>query len=292
MKYSFFGIYLKTLVAMLILLGSVSYITFKAWENIDKASEVKTMVDEYYSYIPSADEGISFLLSTYSQNANHGIYMLIASKPDEAKITIAPIPWQLQGTSGTKCRTLDYFLEKSTARDVLNAVNESLGTNVTKYIFVDTDTIKTVCDNLGGMVYEVKEDVYYESETAFASIQSGLQRINGTTLTALLENPENFNKDIKGLTEFGSIMSALIYSQDAKRVEAMSESVFNTIINNSSTNLTAEDYLLRKDAINYMASNTEKIVNVISADGTFDITKDNFTPTDEFIKKLQAVFNS
>ena len=49
---------------------------------------------------------------------------------------------------------------------------------------------------------------------------------------------------------------------------------------------------LRKDAINYMASNTEKIVNVISADGTFDITKDNFTPTDEFIKKLQAVFNS
>ena len=292
MKNSFFGLYLKTLVATLILLGSVAYVTYKVWGNIDKATDVKNAVEERYSYIPSADEGISFLLAIDNDNTNHGIYMLIDSAPEHSEITISPIPWQLNGSSGIKNRTLDGFMEKGTARDILNSVNSSLGTDITKYLVIDSETLSEVCDTLGGTAFNIEEDVTYETESYYASVSAGYQHISGKMLVALLEDPENFGKNTDGLKNIASLTSAFIYGQDSKRIETMAKSVFEMLIKDADTNLTAEDYLMREDAIKYLFADLEKTVNVINADGTFDIIKDEFTPTDDYLSEIQKVFLS
>ena len=63
MNNSFFGLYIKTLIASLILLGSVAFITYKVWVSVEKAQNVKSALEDHYSYIPSDNEGISFLLA-------------------------------------------------------------------------------------------------------------------------------------------------------------------------------------------------------------------------------------
>lgn len=290
MKNYFFSIYCKTLVTTLILLGSVAFTTYKIWGNIDAAQDVKNQLEERYSYIPSENEGISFLLAIENNASNHGIYALIKTEPKAAKTTVAIIPWQLMGHSGTKHRNLDGFLEMG-GRDILNAVNSAFGLSVTKYLLVSGDSLESSLDMLGGINYDVPENVEYETENAYVKMFSGYQHLGGKMILGLLENPENFDKNTAGTENIGTIISAIISGQDENRISEIAEPIYKKIISNADTNLSYEDFVMRKEALFYMLKSENRSIDLITADGNFDITKDNFTPSQDYIEKLKTAFN-
>ena len=290
MRNSAFGIFAKTFVATFILLSCVAYATYKIWGNIDRANDVKNQIEDRYSYVPSQNEGISFLLSVDNNGVGHGIYTLIKADPPKKEITLCVLPWQLMGHSGTKYRTLDGFSKEQSGRDIMKAVNNALGLNLTKYIYVDSNTLANCVDLLGGAKVEINSDVEYETENAYVSVFAGKGLISGQALMGVLENPDNFKKNKDGTEFIANILKNSILSYESERIKEVAQNLYTKLLQNADTNLSAEDYLMRKEALFYLIDNGAQI-NVISADGNFDITKDNFTPTSEFISKLQAEFN-
>lgn len=289
MNTSFFGLYIKTLIASLILLGSVAFVTYKVWVNVEKAQNVKSDLEDHYSYIPSDNEGISFLLAV-NNNSEHGIYMLIKTEPEEAITTLAVIPWQLMGNSGVKHRTLDGFAENGTGRDILNAVNSAFGTNIKKYLYINGETLSECLNLLGGIEYNVPDSVEYESDSVYVSVSDGLQQISGNMIMGILGNPDNFGKNTDGADNIGALAAAVLGNQDVERVKEISEAVFNKLLSGAETNLSAEDYIMRREALNYMLNSEDKQVNVITAEGSFDIIKDNFTPSEDFAERIKSEF--
>lgn len=291
MKNYFFSVYCKTLVLTLILLGSVAFSTYKIWGNIDKAQDVKNQLEERYSYIPSENEGISFLLAIENNASNHGIYALIKTQPEATKTTVAIIPWQLMGHSGTKHRNLDGFLKMS-GRDILNAVNSAFGLSVKKYLLVNGESLENSLDMLGGISYDIPENVEYETENAYVKMFSGYQHLGGKMILGLLENPENFGKNTLGAENIGKIFSAIIGGQDENRLREVAEPIYKKIISSADTNLSYEDFVMRKEALFYMLKSENHSIDLITADGNFDITKDNFTPSQDYINKIKTAFNA
>lgn len=290
MKNYFFAVYCKALVFTLILLGSVAFTTYKIWGNIDRANDVKNELSERYSYIPSENEGISFLLGIKNEASNHGIYALIKTEPKDAKTTVAVIPWQLKGNSGTKHRNLDGFSELG-GRDILNAVNSALNLSIKKYLYVNGDALESTLDMLGGIDYNIPENVEYETENAYVKLFSGYQHLGGKMILGLLNNPDNFGKNTDGADAIGELLSAVISGQESERLSQIAEPIYKKIISNADTNLSYEDYVMRKDALFYMIENENSAVNLITADGTFDIIRDNFTPSDDFLTALKTAFS-
>ena len=291
MKNSFLNLYLKTLILSLILLGSTAYSTYKIWGNVDKASDVKNQLEDRYSYIPSENEGISFLLAKRPNEGSHGVYALIKTEPQSAKATITVLPWQLMGHSGTKHRTLDGFAESS-GRDILNAVNSALKINVKKYILMSDESMSYCLDMLGGIKYDVPKNVEYENETDYVSVFAGSQQISGKMIIGLLENPENFGKNTDGLKNIGNLICAVLGGQDEARLKEVAEPLYKKLISNSDTNLSYEDYVMREDALFYMLYSESHKIDLITAEGNFDIIRDNFTPSEEFSKRVQSIFNN
>lgn len=287
----FFKVYVSTFLISIIVLGSTAFVGYKCMAQMEKANELKNTIAEKYEYLPSENEGISFLLICENEMDNsHNFYALIDYSPAEKSITSAVIPWQLTQTVGVKKRSLDGFAEKGTSRDVLTAVNTSLGLSVPKYIAISESVLADCADIAGGVDFNVDKDICYGSDEKYVAIRAGEQSLSGDMLVGVLNNPENYRNRIKGYDLQSRLFGKLISEGFWGLTSDGFKNVFTTSINGAETNIIAEDYEYRKNSLDYSLNNEDFKFNSIPPDGEFDRIKDVFTPSEEYIAQIKSVF--
>ena len=291
-SFWFFRVYISTFFAALIVLGSTAFVGYKCISQIDKANELKNTAAEKYEYIPSSSEGISFLLICKNSLENsHNFYALVDYSP-QSSLTTAVIPWQLTETVGVKKRSLDGFSEKGSARDVLVAVNTAFDIDVPKYICISDAEFAEAAEIIGGVSCDVEKNICYGGEEKYVDIKAGFQKLSGDMTAGALFEPLNFINSIDGYKRQSELFGKLFSQNFSSLSEESFEKVFKTTVNNSATNIIAEDYEYRKDALVYSAGSDSFSFCVITPEGDFDIKKDSFSPSERFSSQIKAVFPS
>lgn len=283
----FFSTFAVAFCLLALMAGVVILCVNSAEEKI--LAEKKTDLSQTEPFVPDEADSIRFLAIFDSEYKDaHNYYVLVSYQPQKNIFAIAPIPWQITETVGVKKRTLDDFYEQESTSNVLKAVSYAFNADVKKYVILTSSQTSDLIDSIGGLDFNVEKDVCYGDDDFFVAVRAGNQKLNGKMVTGLCENPENF-KNASGC-ELVSKFAGIIFEQFKSGISPQNfEAVFSQILNISTTNLTYEDYVYRKDAFNYSAKNNINLT-VVNPSGDFKVLSDLFTPNEKYIEEIKKYF--
>lgn len=285
-------VYLLTLLISVVFLGAVAYILLSGIVPIHRSAQTHTSSIDEYRFEPDAEQDITMLAVGCSNKGDvpYG-FVLIKYSPAEHSLVIAPIPWQITATVGTKTYNLPRFYEKIGVQSVVSAVENAFDIQFGKYIMLDVEGFAMLVDFIGGVVIDIPKDIRYSDESGLTiGFNAGQQLLDGEMLANLFRYPNFEDGEISRCKFMGYAFSEMINQNLEPRLVPIVDMAFPTIINAAKSNINAADFSFRRDAIIYTIEKGGNIARYIEPQGEFDLRKTVFTPSDEYIAQINRVF--
>lgn len=215
---------------------------------------------------------ITFLALGKSQNLTDTI-MVCSYNPKEQTASILSIPRDtFVGKNKNRATASDKInaLYQISPQKTIDAVNSITGLNIKYYAMIDTKSLRSVVDAIGGVYYEVPRDMVYDddSQKLHINLKKGYQLLNGDKAEQLLRfrhgnnlsdtYPEEWGEQDLGRmrTQREFIMVAAKQTLQLKNIFKLGE-LLEIAHNNLETNIPLN---LVKDYIPYATEfNTENI---------------------------------
>lgn len=285
-------IYLLTLLISVAVLGAVAYILLVGMVPIHKGAQTHTSSIEEYQFEPDAEQEITMLAVGCSNRGDvpYG-FVLIKYSPAEHSLIIAPIPWQITATVGTKTYNLPRFYEKIGIQSVVSAVENAFDIQFGKYMMLDIEGFAKLVDYIGGVIIDLPNDISYHDDSGLTiGFNAGEQLLDGEMLASLFRYPNFEDGEISRCKFMGYAFAEMINQNLEPRLVPLVDMAFPTIINSAKSNINAADFSFRRDAIIYTIEKGGNIARYIEPQGEFDLRKTVFTPSDEYIAQVNRVF--
>lgn len=285
-------VYLLTLLISVVFLGALAYILLMGIVPIHRSAQTHTSSMDEYRFEPDAEQDITLLAIGCSNKGDvpYG-FVLIKYSPAEHSMIIAPIPWQITATVGTKTYNLPRFYDKIGVQSVVSAVENAFDIQFGKYMMLDVEGFAKLVDYIGGVVIDIPKDISYNDDGLTIGFNAGEQLLDGEMLANLFRYPYFEDGEISRCTFMGYAFSEMINQNLEPRLAPLVDMAFPTIINGAKSNINAADFSFRRDAIIYTIEKGGDIARYIEPQGEFDLRKTVFTPSDEYIAQINRIFS-
>ncbi len=285
-------VYLLTLLISVVFLGALAYILLMGIVPIHRSAQTHTSSMDEYRFEPDAEQDITLLAIGCSNKGDvpYG-FVLIKYSPAEHSMIIAPIPWQITATVGTKTYNLPRFYDKIGVQSVVSAVENAFDIQFGKYMMLDVEGFAKLVDYIGGVVIDIPKDISYNDDGLTIGFNAGEQLLDGEMLANLFRYPHFEDGEISRCTFMGYAFSEMINQNLEPRLAPLVDMAFPTIINGAKSNINAADFSFRRDAIIYTIEKGGDIARYIEPQGEFDLRKTVFTPSDEYIAQINRIFS-
>ncbi len=256
-------IYLATMLICLVLFGFAAvtlldiFVTqpaleAEATESGDDTSEEEETVD--YS---DATETILFV-GADGQDIN--AIALLRVNPQEGTISIVPVSKYTLSSVDSTSGTIESLFETGGISYLRSAVENAYGLTCDKYIKITNDGWAELVEYTGGMTsYVFPEDLYYKDEESgdLTSFYAGnsTRTLWGDDIRRIVTYPLYSNGEQTRVQVIGEIAVALIndaFETNAENMKTNIQNIFNTIYNNSDTDITSKTFSAVRDAYEYM----------------------------------------
>ena len=122
------------------------------------------------------------------------------------------------GNSKTAAKTL-------AMQDLAKRLSEALCINIDEYILIDTEGFRDVIDAVGGIDYDVPQDMFYEDpeQDLYINLSKGYQHLNGSQCEQLIRYRSGYAKGDIGRVEMRGDFMTEVFCQVKNKigVEAM-----------------------------------------------------------------------
>lgn len=255
-------IYLATMLICLLLFGFAAvtlldiFVTQPALEAEAAESGTSTEEEETVDY-SDATETILFV-GANGQDLN--AIVLLRVNPQEGTIAIVPVSKYTIATVDSSSGTIESLFDTGGISYLKTAVENAFGLTCDKYIKITNDGWAELVEYTGGMTsYVFPEDLYYkDTETGdLTSFYAGnsTRTLWGDDIRRIVTYPLYSNGEQTTVQVIGEIAVALIndaFESNAASMKTNIQNIFNTIYNNSDTDITSKTFASVRDAYEYM----------------------------------------
>ena len=277
-----FLVYAVTMLISLVVFGFAALVLLDVFVTQPKlereaAADRSDSADEEYVE-PDYSAARETILFIGAEGTDINAMSLIRVLPDEPAIKIVPVSpytWtQVSGTEGTVASLFNAGAMSYLKQGVENA----LGVTVDKYIKISNEGWKKIVESLGGTdSYTFPQELYYRNEetgeiTSFA--QGPATRIlYGDDIRKIMIYPLYENGSSTRQQVVGELSVALINSacrNNSKAVISNIQSIFNTIYNNSDTDITSKSFGEIREAYEHLIGSSSSPATYRLPSGSWD----------------------
>ncbi len=281
-------VYFATMLVSLIVIGGAAVYIMNNYINAP-ASQVDSdniVNEESDIYTPSLSDNLTVLFI----GAEGDVFNAAAAvqfSPVNLQIKVVPISPYTLCTVGSKTETLAYHYKTGGITNLRAGIEDVTGMSFDRYIKLSNDGFAILVEDIGGLYYNIPQDMYYNNEetgeiTNFSQGRS-TRILWGDDLRKLMIYPEYNGGHDQNVKVTGDICVSIIngYFNNKDTVLKNMRSMFTSMLNNSdSKDIDAKDYEDWKDAMEYMLKNASSpavfrvLKGVWNEDGTFtpDVT--------------------
>lgn len=295
-------VYLSTLLVCILIFGTAAlflmdvFVTQPAQEREQEELAALEGEDE-----PEVATDYSALRKTYlfvgAENQTLNGMALIRVLPDSGNIFIVPVSKLTLATVGNISGTMSALFESGGMDYLISAVESTFGISCDSYIKITNEGWKSLVEYFGGVTsYTFPEELYYKNEDTgeLTSFSQGLasRTLWGDDLRRIITYPLYTNGEQTTVSVIGELSVSLInsaFTTHAEDVKNNLQSIFNTIFNNSDTNITTPSFNEMRPAYEYMLDNFTTPASYRLAKGTWD-ERGYFTVAEDFKTELAEYF--
>lgn len=292
--------YVVTMLICFVIFGSAAavlldkFVTQPKLEREEASSQVTTTVQDEYDY---SEHRQTVLFVNAEGEQIYGM-TLLRVLPDTLTVKSVPISPATIATVGDTSGTLAALYEAGGMTYLYKGVENAFGITPDKYIKIDNSGFNRLCEYLGGTsTYVFPTDLYYRDEDAgtMTSFSHGpaTRTLWGDDIRKIVNYPlyEEGFKDALSVT--GELTVCLINSACNTNSTALTsnlQEVFNTIYNNSDTDITSKDFKSSKAAYSYLVEKSSSPATYRLPSGTWNQTFTQFTVDTDFKTELLQYF--
>lgn len=252
-------------VCFIIVLGSVSMLWFWRSLNYDfnnifaQDGESTTQTESTTAVDSVTYSGkYTFLIAITSDDGKQS-YIFNAVTVDLSDKTIRVIPVDGNITDSATQLTCHELLETSGIKSVVSCLNEHYGISIDRYIVLTETGYKSVFRAMGDITVNVSEDVIYDTDNMFLEIPADTDAVLSPDKTHKYMKYIYETKDGYARSEASAeiIVAAFNAFYNSKNCEN-GDSIFSTIINYCSTDISIVDFTEAKDEIKYLLPENSK----------------------------------
>lgn len=293
--------YIVTMLICFILFGSAAVVLLDKFVTQPKlereqqsSSQVTSQVQQEYDY----SQHRSTILFVNAEGENIYGITLLRVLPDSLSVKVLPISGATLATVGDNTGTLSSLYEAGGMTYLYKAVENAFGISADRYIKINNSGFNRLCEYLGGTsTYVFPSDIYYkDAETgSVTSFTHGpaTRTLWGDDIRKIANYPlyEEGAKDALSVT--GELAVCLINSAcgtNSSSLISNLQEIFNTIYNNSDTDITSKVFKNSKEAYSYLVEKSTSPATYRLPSGSWNQDYSIFTPSDEFKDELISYF--
>lgn len=210
-------------------------------------------------------------------------FLLMRSIPVKKQLIFIGLPSNMISIVDGQQQSLIGAFEQGGPSAAADYTGKVFGITVDRYIKLESDSFKKICDIFGGVTYSVNADI-----GGFKN-DGSQQYMNSEQMELYVTYPLFADGESERAFSASSLISAMVNQADGKRIADSFDSSFNTIINMvTETNISAIDYKKRKAAIKNMFENGTTISISLYLDGSS--ADEDYIPSSDFIASLRSQY--
>ena len=291
-------VYFSIVLISIALVGGASYFMINHYlhgsstEDIEEGTETSAPSDQY---VPSVLDNETTLFILDAEKRSSGTcFVLTRLLPEECRLVIVPIQSDTAASLNNDSGTLYDLYRNGGASAAVHSVEVMFGVKVDKYVCFKKDSFDIFSAMMGSINYDVPYNLIYEDPNSGDStiIRKGIRELDPVTMRKILTFPEYKSGESSRISTVGAIVTDLVNSAQKTRVPNGMDQVFKSILDNGAeTDITIYDYKDKKEALIYVAQNSEKAGELMLPRGSYN-ENEQYVMDEEFVKSVKTRFSA
>lgn len=294
-------VYVTTMLICLVIFGSAAVVLLDVFvtqprEELERQEQISNApVEEISNDYSNSRETILFV-GAEGETLN-GI-VLLRVLPDNAQIKLIPIPSSTVAVVGNSTETIKTHFENGGITYLKTAVEDTFKVKCDKYIKISNDGFDRLVEFLGGTSsYVFPQDLFYKDaetgETTNFTHGQASRTLWGDDIRKIVNYPY-YDSNETQTRVLGELSASLLNSAAGaykKSIISNMQNIFNTIFNNSDTDITSKSFKQHREAYEYMvneASGSSVVYRMPSGsfdeDGYFRVSETVEAETNQFFE--------
>ncbi|MEA4988709.1 MAG: M56 family metallopeptidase, partial [Anaerovorax sp.] len=167
-------------------------------------------------------------------------FVLMGYETSTGNLNILSIPRDTVIKDETKDTKLGNYAALHSSEQVIQALNNILGVNISKYIKIDTAAFRDFIDAIGGISYDVPQDMYYDDpmQGLHIDLKKGLQVLDGNKAEMLVRFRKGYSEgDLTRIDVQKEVLVAILTQKSGTDIFKNIGSLYDLVSNNIETNI-------------------------------------------------------
>lgn len=295
-------VYVITMLLCLVLFGSAALIMLEMFVNqpkLDREQGSNSGASTVDGGLKEADFSAAreTILFVGESGGNINGMALVRVLPDALSVRIVPVSPYTYTSAGGIEGTVQHLYSTGGTSYLTRAVENAFGVTCDKYIIISNDGWKSFVDHLGGTsAYSFPQELYYKNEATgeITSFSQGAasRTLYGDDIRRIITYPLYDNGNATRVQVVGELSAALINSActyNSGSIVSNIQSIFNTVYNNSETDITSRSFSRVRDAYEYLIGNSASPATYRVPAGTWN-ESGYFSVGEDFKSDIQTYF--
>ena len=241
---------------------------------------------------PAVDTFTLAVMGSADKSAAPFSVLLIRFNPQYGQIPLTVLPMQSQVTLQAEKTTLAQVYEKSGGKGVREALQETLGVKVDRYVRLEKAPFLRIAEKVGSVVFEVPYDISYSKDGYEITIPAGERQLDGQDVANILGWPELTSDPEKNSQLAGELIAAIINQNKSCAFLDTSPSLFKFIINLIDTDINYSDYEQRQKSANFLAGLEADAAGNLPLSGSLSEEDGSFLLSENYLSMLRQYFEA
>lgn len=264
-----------SVILLLIIAAALTFIIYKADRLLSQSYFGKNNDDAIVSLDSVSNSGCfnALLVGTDKGGQLTDAIMLVNVNKDEKKIRLLSIPRDTKVTVDGKKRKINSCYAKGGITLLLDEVKQLTHAPINYYAIIQPGILAKIVDSLGGVEYEVEQDMKYSdpSQDLYIDLKAGLQTLNGDRAEQYCRFRSYVMGDLERTRAQQKFFKALFEQKLKLKYAAKLKTVYDVVAENLETNVTFKDIVSNISVMQMLVDDSQ--IECIEVPGEFNDMK-------------------
>ena len=285
----------STLFLLLIIAAALTLVIYKVDGLMSRSYFGKNNNDAIVNLDSVSDSGSfnALLIGTDKSGQLTDAIMLVNVNKTEKKIRMLSIPRDTKVTVDGKKRKINSCYAKGGIDLLLEEVKELTDAPINYYAIIQPGALAQIVDSLGGVEYEVEQDMHYSdpSQDLYIDLEAGLQTLSGDQAEQYCRYRSYTMGDLERTRAQQKFFKALFEQKLKLKYVTKLKSVYDAVAQNLETNVTFKDIASNISVMQMLTDPSQ--IECIEVPGEFnDMKKDGvsyYLILNEDLEQLRSI---
>lgn len=242
------------------------------------------------SYYPQSSDSIKLLIGLKNDEGGEpDCFVLSKISPQNSSVTLAVFPPEILVEDAGSFQPADVVWDNEGAKRGVTAIENAVGIETDRWLELDSQAIVRLGDVAGAVDMTLEEQVSVEN--GLLTLPAQRQLIDGTRASLLMSYESYSGGERQRLDMVAKLAEQFIYQRLSLMNEHSLLELFETAVNNGSSDLTIGDFESRRRAFSHMTS-ADVEVNIIPITGEYSDDGESFLLSSDCLSQIRQDFSA